>query len=557
MTAFSYSRIVKSLLFFLMIGMILVARLFYLQFFESSRLALNGLYGRIQEVSVEVGRGGILDRNGLALTNTTQYFAIVVFPSQVANVSAVAAKLAGENCGKASAIAAQIKTGMRPFKIRTGVDAATAERINRERIPGVVAIAEKVRYDHNSVATHVVGYVNTADNKGVSGIEQTYENVLHGEQPLFLAALVDAGQQLIPGLGYKLLRLDGGMGLGKVMLTIDSRVQRVVERVMDQHMSKGAVVVLQPRTGEILAMASRPNFDANNVGAYLDQHSAPLMNRAISQYQPGSVFKLVVAAAALEEKIVRPDDIFYDKGYIDIDNLRFQGWDHDKGARGRISFSEALAYSSNPVFIEVGQKLGARRLLDYAKRLGFGQKTGLALSPESAGNLPMENSIYPGDLANLSIGQGLLEASPLQIACLVSTIVNDGIKVEPHIVERVTTSSGARAASNEQYRGMRVLSSGTAAAMRKMMTATTTIGTGREAYVDNGGSAGKTGTAETGRMGADGKGISHAWFAGYAPLDNPQVVVVVFVEDGMSGGDVAAPIFRDIVSQIYPLNNIE
>ena len=433
------------------------------------------------------------------------------------------------------------------------MDAITAQKINNRNIPGVVAVTERVRYGYRSWGAHVVGYINSADNRGVSGIEKTYDEILRGTQPVVLAAMVDAGQHIIPGLGYKRLRLDFGHEPSNVILTVDSRVQQEVEVVMDQSMKKGAVVVLRPSTGEVLAIASRPNFDANHLSDYLYKGTAPLLNRAVQSYQPGSVFKLAVASAALEEKIVKPEDEFDDPGYIDVNDQRFKGWDYDKGGLGHITLSEALAYSSNPVFIDTGLKLGAKRLISYARKFGFGEKTKLNFDGEEDGNLPSPENIYPGDLANLSIGQGALEATPIQIACLVATIVNDGISVDPYIVARLTNSDGKLVKSFSPSYGKRVISKDTAARMRKMMTEVTRIGTGQAAYVENGGSAGKTGTAETGRRDASGNNVDHAWFAGYAPLENPQVVVVVFVEDGMSGSDVAAPIFREIVKRILTI----
>jgi penicillin-binding protein 2 len=538
-----------AVLFTILCGL-LAGRLFYLHIVAGPRLALMSLSGRVQEVPVDVDRGEILDRGGVPLTNTAQHFSLAVFPTQIADERQAARELAELTGLDADRIALRIGRDKLPFKLKTDMDAMTARKVNARRIPGVMAVAEKMRYGYSSLAAHVVGYINAADNHGVSGIEGMYDDILRGSQPTYLVAVVDAGQQLIPGLGYKRVRLADNSGPSHVVLTIDSRVQKIVEKVMDQQIGKGAVVVLRPATGEILAMASRPAFDANNLGEYLGRETAPLLNRAVAAYQPGSVFKLAVAAAALEEQVVRPDDKFYDPGYIDINGLRFKGWDYDKGERGSLTFAEAMAYSSNPVLIQVGMKLGAAKLIDYAGRFGFGRKTGLAFDGEADGNLPAPDSVYPGDLANLSIGQGTLEATPLQIACMVATIVNDGIAVDPYIVSRLTATDGTVVKNFPASRGRRVLSRRTAGQMRQMMQAVTSFGTGQAAYVAGPGSAGKTGTAETGRSGPAGRSVNHAWFAGYAPLDNPQYVMVVFVEDGMSGGDVAAPIFREITARI-------
>lgn len=543
-------RIQRLMIIFLLVGIMLFFRLGYLQLAIGHKLAIESLEGRVQEVPVEVARGEIVDRNGVLLTNTAQRFSIAIFPSQINNVDHTAKVLAEITGQPESNIIAKIFRDERPFKLQTDIDVNTAKKINEKKLPGVVAVAEKVRYGYNPLAAHVTGYINSADNRGVSGIEGIYDEVLRGNSPEYAAAIVDAGQRIIPGLGYKRIKIDQGNGPSNVVLTLDIGIQRIVETVMDRHVSKGAVIVMRPSTGEILAMASRPNFDANKISEYLMQDSAPLLNRAVSAYQPGSVFKLVVAAAALENEIVRPKDMFFDPGYIDINNLRFKGWDFDRGGRGYITFTDAMAYSSNPVFIEVGLKLGAEKLINFAYKLGFGQHSKLNFDGEADGNIPSAEGIYPGELANLAIGQGSLEATPLQMASLVSTIVNDGIKVDPYIVSKITNADGVAVNGYRASRGARVLSRHTASELRTMMTAVTSYGTGQSAYVEKYGSAGKTGSAETGRINASGHGINHAWFAGYAPLDNPQYVVVVMVEEGMSGGDVAAPIFNEIVTSI-------
>ncbi len=555
--AFNVERIYKLMLFFGFLGFLLIIRLFFLQIIDGPMLTVQSLSGRVQEVPMEVARGEIVDRNGYPLTNTAEHFSVIVFPSQIRDVQATADKIASTLGIPPEQFTAKISKDQRAFKLKSDLDALTAQKINTLNLAGILVTTEKMRYGYNSLAAHITGYINLADNRGVSGIEAMFDNILRGNQPEYAAALVDATQQIIPGLGYKKMRLDNGAGPNNVVLTIDSRIQKIVESVLDKHTPKGAVVIMRPSTGEILAMASRPNFDANNLDQYLARDAAPLLNRAIAAYQPGSVFKLVVAAAALESHMVQPQDVFFDHGFIDINGIRFKGWDYDRGPRGKISFQDALAYSSNPVFIEVGQKLGAEKIVEYAKKLGFGHKTKLNFDGEADGNLPAVDNIYPGELANLSIGQGEFEATPVQMAALVSTIVNDGIKVEPYIISKLTSADGVVIKNYYPSRGTRVLSRQTALQMREMMASVTQYGTGQAAYVDGVGSAGKTGSAETGRKDPEGKGISHAWFAGYAPLQQPQFAVVVFIEDGMSGGDVAAPIFREIVTEILQNQNSE
>jgi len=547
------SRIYNIILLFFIIGTILMVRLFYLQIIENSSLVQKSLGMRMQEVSIEVPRGDILDRAGLSFTNTGQHATLLIFPEQIKNKEQASEKLAQVTSLPTEFFLREININERPFRCKIEINAALGSQINKLKLPGIIVVTEKVRYSHNSLAAHITGYINNADNEGVSGVEGMWDDVLRGSQPEYATALVDATQQIIPGLGYRRLRFEDGSDPSNVVLTLDRSIQNNVEKIMDHHNMNGAVVILRPATGEILAIASRPNFDPNHLADYLMQDTAPLLNRAISAYQPGSVFKLVTAVAALENGIVSPDDYFFDPGYIEVNNLRFKGWDYDKGGRGQLSFTEALAYSSNPIFIQVALQLGAENLISYAQKIGFGHKTSLNFREEATGRLPKADSIYPGELANLAIGQGEFEATPLQIASLIGTIANDGIKVEPYLVSKVLNSKGVVIKTYASSSGTRIISKKTAGQMQKMMAAVTTFGTGQTAYVEEGGSAGKTGSAETGRKNAQGQGINHAWFAGYGPLINPQYAIVVFVEDGMSGGDIAAPIFGEILSSIVAI----
>ena len=551
--AYSCMRVHRLVLFFLVISCLLILRLFYLQIIQGQQLALASLNIRVQGLQVDIARGEILDRNRLPLTNTAEQYSVIIFPGQIENTPSQIFRKLGtilNLTNEQNNIYHGIHDIEYPFRLAKNIDSDTARKINELEIPGVVAVAEKTRYGHGMLASHILGYINSADNKGVSGIEGMYDELLRGSQSEYVAALVDAEQQIIPGLGYKRLKLTASSRENYIVLTIDKKIQQKVEQIMDRTINKGAVIVMKPTTGEILAMASRPGFDPNQLSRYLEQSSAPLLNRAISAYHPGSVFKLVVAAAALENKTVKMDDVFWDPGYIDVNNVRFQGWDYNKAPIGRLTLTEAMAHSSNPVFIEVALKLGATKLINMAEKFGYGSKTDLGFWGESDGNLPAFDQLYPGDLANLAIGQGFCEATPLQVAQTIATIVNDGVKVEPHIVSLVITPDGDIVKRFQSKQGIQVISRQTAEKLRVMMAAVTQYGTGQAAYVEVFGSAGKTGSAETGRINMTGTSINHAWFAGFTPLNLPKYVIVVFVEEGMSGSNVAAPIFQEIASDI-------
>lgn len=545
--AFDMTRIEKLGVVFAILVALLFGRLVYLQGFIGKELAALGLLSRVHELKLESARGTVFDRNMQPLTNRTQQYRLTIFPSQFNDKKRTAELLAGVLPRYAETVTERIAEAIRPEQIARSLTKAEAEAVESLALSGVIIDRETERY--GPFASHVIGYANQADNHGISGIEAAYDNALKFGESSYLAALLDAKAALIPGLSYKKIRLPAAKEPKAVVLTIDAAIQKTAEDVFDRYADKGAVVVMDPSSGDVLAMVSRPNFNAENLARYLNQKDSPLLNRAINAYQPGSVFKMAVAAAALEKHLVTPEETFLDQGYIDVDGTVFRGWDYKRGAH-TINFTEAMAYSSNPVFIEVGLRVGMKELVRFAQTLGFGAKSGLPLQEEKPGHLPDAENIYRGENANLSIGQGECEATPLQIAGLVAAVVNQGVQMKPVLVDRVIDEDGSVLQKREAAEGKRVFSKRTAAAIREMMTAVNRYGTGQAAYVEHGGSAGKTGSAETGRVGRDGKGISHAWYAGYAPLKDPGYVVVVFVEDGMSGGDVAAPIFREIVERM-------
>lgn len=544
--AFRHSRIHKVGIVLTVLMVLLLGRLVYLQGVMGKQLAALGLLSRVHELKLETVRGPILDRNLKPLTSRNQHYAITIFPGQFKNRAEIIQRLTDDLPEHATVIAEHIAKAIRPAKILSGLTEAEAQSVNALQLGGVVVDQETDRY--GEFASHVIGYANRADNRGNSGIEGAFDEALKIGEEQYLAALLDARAELIPGLRYKKIQIPASVEPESVVLTIDASVQKVAEEVFDRYAHKGAIVIMQPRTGDVLAMVSRPNFNAEHLSMYLNHADSPLLNRAITAYQPGSVFKLAVAAAALEKRLVKPEEKFLDKGYIDIDGTIFHGWDYKRGER-TINFMQAMAYSSNPVFIEIGLRIGMKDLVNFAKKLGFEQKTGLGLDEELPGHLPDEENIYRGETANLSIGQGECEATPLQIASMVSAIVNDGVLVKPVLVDRTLNASGDIVQKRVPSKEARVFSQQTAKTIREMMVAVNEYGTGQAAYVENGGSAGKTGSAETGRVGRDGKGINHAWYAGFAPVKNPAYVVVVFVEDGMSGSDVAAPIFREILTK--------
>lgn len=544
--AFIYERIKAVWIGCGILLLLLAGRLLYLQLIAADSLAARGLAGRIQGLEIGAMRGEIYDRNFKPLTNVSKRLTVTFFPGQCKDPKQVAALLSAYGHAAKEDVEKMIAAAKRPIKILDGITAKAAEEIKAMQLSGVVVSETAERYGF--FASHLIGYANRSDNRGASGLEAEYDDVLRGPGQEYLAAALDAQANLIPGLSYRKLSL-GFKRKESLVLTIDKTIQEKAERVFDAYASQGAVVIMEPYSGHVLAMVSRPNFNAEDLAASLSDQRAPLINRAITAYQPGSVMKLAVAAAALEKGKVRAEEHFLDKGYIDVGGTVFNGWDLKAGVTER-TFHDAIVYSSNPVLIETGLRIGMKDLVEFLEKLGFGAASSLNFYGEARGNLPDKENFYLGELANLSIGQGECESTPLQIAQMVATIVNDGVKVNPLLVQAVVDEERRVTKKYQPVLGERVFSARNASLIRKMMEDVTARGTGQAAFVSRGGSAGKTGSAETGRVDKEGKSINHAWFAGYAPLKKPRYVVVVFVENGMSGGDVAAPIFKKIVEAL-------
>lgn len=443
-----------------------------------------------------------------------------------------------------------LKTCRQRLAVETGTGWSRGDFYDREGLPltnrlegGAHGRPSSDRYGERPLAVHLLGYVNPGDGRGASGLEEACDDLLAQGPGRAVATVVDGHQRPIPGLGVRVVRPPSDAP-GNVRLTIHRGLQAKVDEIADRTLPKGAIVVMSPWTGEILALASRPAFDPNHPAAGLGAAGAPFINRALAAYQPGSVFKLVVLAAALEEDPEAFWQIYRDPGRLELGMLRFScpGQGH-----GEVTLADALAFSCNTTFIRLGLALGAKKLVRMAERLGFGLPVLQDLSGEHPGELPPAYGQTPGDVANASIGQGGVLATPVQIARLVSAIANGGFLVTGRVMLGMEDSGGRFQPFGESHAPVRVLSQETARRMRDMMAGVVRYGTGRAAAIPAG-AGGKTGTAQTGRSDERGRRLNHAWFAGFAPLKRPACVAVVFAEEGGSGAQVAAPIFNQVMA---------
>ena len=473
-------------------------------------------------------RGDIFDRNGEKLVGQSGSWKLLVFP-ELLDTETIAEFRDDDDFVEA------LRSG-RPVVLERGGEIRKGSGIFPFRVP--------VRYGEKS-AVHLIGYQN--GGAGVSGLEKAYDGLLSSGAHATVTYSVDGTGRLLSGEKVT-LSLPPEEEKPSLVLTLDKRIQSAVETVLKEQVPVGAAVVLDVSDGDILAAASVPDFDPENLAAALKAENAPFLNRAFSAYAVGSTWKLVVAAAALENGY--PKSRVYDcKSAVEVDGITYHC--HWAYGHGEIDMASALRVSCNPYFIDLAEEMGGEPILQMAKSLGFGMPS--ALGPDwnsAAGSLPTKAALSSRTvLASFAFGQGTLLATPLQMASLAAAIANGGYAVTPRLVLKATDGEG-NVTEAPRYAPCRVMSEKTAAALREMMVAVVESGSGEKAKPKTGSAGGKTASAQSGQFREDGSEVIHAWFIGFYPAEEPRYAVAVLAEGMDSGGDYAAPVFRAICDKI-------
>ncbi|MBM7854044.1 penicillin-binding protein 2 [Desulfohalotomaculum tongense] len=557
-------RMVLTFYLLLILFIPIIARLADVQLARGPEYARRALEQRSMKVVLEdIPRGDILDRNLKSLTGSGLQQKIVIFPSLMDDPQRVAESLAGILGEDTQKLIEQFARGSGTLPYPLGME--QIRLIKEANWRGVLVLPVRQRYYNQPLASHLIGHLGSISSPGKleelsaastkcyhlndligqMGLEKYYEQQLKATRPERLVrAFADAAGTLLAGMGIKLETSAADPGRQHVVTTIDYRIQRVVERVMDKYVRCGAVVVMDVHTGDIVAMASRPNFHPARVSSQLETASPEtFVDHCTALYQPGSIFKVIVAAAALEEGIVTEDTTFTCRGK---NSKLVKCWYHP--GHGTITFAEAFAQSCNPVFAQVGLQLGAGKIIDYARKFGLDNQTVIGYPVPEDKRQDLNLIAAPYNLVNSSIGQGPVLATPIQITAMMNTIINDGMYIPPRLVRELRKSDGTivqRFAPGDSYK---VISGATASQLREMLLLVVQKGGGRKALVQNYGSAGKTGSAEV-----EGQERVNAWFSGYAPVPNPRYVATVLVEQGISGSESAAPVFREIMEETLTL----
>lgn len=499
-------------------------------------------------VDVEPRRGTIYDRNGTELAMSIDVDSVFAVPSEIPDQESTAQILSGVLHVDAEELLSHMRSQKNFAWMQRRVDAETSERVRELNLRGIYFRKEPKRfYPKRGLAAQVIGYVGT-DDEGLGGLELVYDDDLRGI-PGKETISVDARRKWY---GRVERQPDPGQNL---VLTVDGTIQYIVEKELEQAMQDtkavaGTVVVQNPRTGEILALANRPTFNPNLFGSVPKE---ALKNRAVSDvYEPGSVFKTVTYSAAIEQGVVKPEDMVdCQGGSITVFGMTI----HDAHKMGAMTIAEAYAHSSDVAAIKTGMKLGDVRFDEYIRAFGFGAQTGIELPGESRGLKKPVNRWSKVSIASMSMGQEI-GVTAVQVVSMVSTIANDGVYTPPRIVAgELPPKAGPKPVMFHPAQQRRVMSTMTAVQMKKMMEAVVLDGTARRAILDGYTVAGKTGTAQKvdPATGAYSKTKYVASFVGFAPVNNPAVTIAVILDSAQGlhqGGQVSAPVFKRIGEQV-------
>ena len=545
-----------------LIFLIIIIRIFYIQVisYDDLKELANNLWSR--NLPITADRGKIVDRNGKVLADNITTTSLVVVPNQIEDKEKVAKDISEILNVSYDDILAHLnkKTSIErihPEGRRLSYE--IADKINSLNYDGVYLLKESKRYyPYGSLLSHVLGYVGI-DNQGLSGIEAYYDDYLTGADGSIKYFSDGKGQRLDRSSVYE--ASVAGMTLA---LTIDLDVQLAIERELDNVMmqynpEQALIVVADPKTGEILGMSSRPNFDSNNYGAYdleTINRNLPIFNT----YEPGSTFKVITLASSIEEKVVNLfEDRYYDGGSIRVEGAKIKCW--KAGGHGSESFLDVVKNSCNPGFVVLGQRLGKERLMNYVKKFGFGEETGIDLYGEENGILFDVDKMGPVETATTAFGQGV-SVTPLQQVMGVSAAINGGNLYTPYIVKSIASSE-----TNQTIKTFapklkrRVISEETSSLVRYALESVVAQGTGRNAYINKYRVGGKTGTAQKVKDGAYLDNNYIVSFIGFMPANDPEVIVYVAIDNPKGvvqyGGTVAAPIAKNVLNSCIDILDIK
>ncbi|WP_394922328.1 peptidoglycan D,D-transpeptidase FtsI family protein [uncultured Robinsoniella sp.] len=541
----------------------LVGRLVYLMIFKSDYYAQKAEELHERERDIKAARGEILDATGTALATNKTVCTISVIHSQIKEPDKVIAMLVKELGLSEAEVQKRVEKRSSIERVKTNVEKEVGDKIREYNLAGVKVDEDFKRYyPFGSLASKVLGFTGS-DNQGIIGLEVKYEDILKGS-PGKILTMTDARGVELPEAGESRLEPINGNDL---YISLDNNIQQYVEqaakKVMEQ---KGAdsvsILLMRPSNGEILAMVNVPEFDLNSpftLNVDSSQMTEKEKQDALNQmwrngcindtYEPGSTFKIITAAAGLEEGVVSLTDQFSCPGYKIVEDRRIRC--HKVAGHGGETFVQGVMNSCNPVFIEVGLRLGVDNYFKYFNQFGLNNKTGIDLPGEAATIMHKKENVGQVELATISFGQSF-QITPMQLATTASSIINGGRRVTPHFGVSVKDKDGALIKKLQYPLGDRILSEDTSATMRYVLEQVVDSGSGKNAYIAGYHIGGKTATSETLPRSAN-KYISS--FLGFAPANDPQILGLCVIHNPQGvyyGGTIAAPVIKEIFANILP-----
>jgi cell division protein FtsI (penicillin-binding protein 3) len=529
---------------------VILFRLVNLQLLQAAELTARADRQHQKTVTLEGARGTVTDRHGKVLAMNVEVPSIFGVPTSLDSPASAARSLSSVLHVRREEIEKKLRQDRHFVWLARKVEPEQGHRLEQLSIDGIGMVMEGRRfYPKGPLLSHVLGFVGM-EGVGLEGLERRYESQLHGEKRLTILQRDALGRTVFP----KGLREQSPSAGQALTLTIDEVIQYIAEKELDEavdraHSKSGTIIVMEPQTGAILAMAVSPRFDPNAVTSLTADR---WRNRALTDtYEPGSTMKLVVAAAALEEKVMMPGSLLYgENGRMTIANTTI----HDHEKLGWMTFAEMIQKSSNIGAAKTGMLLGEQRLYRYLQAFGFGQRTEIDLPGEVAGLLKPPRDWGRRSLASISMGQEV-GVTPLQMLSAVSAIANDGVFMKPFIVSEVRDHKGQIVKEVLPQVKRRVVSPTTARTLATMMEGVVTSGTGTKAAIPGFRVAGKTGTAQKvdPRTGAYSNALSVGSFVGFVPADAPRVAMIIVIDEPQGeawGGVVAAPVFRRVGEQV-------
>ena len=553
---------------------LLTGRLAYLMIFKSEYYSARAKALHERERPIKAKRGSIYDINGVELATNKPVCTISVIHSQITDPEKVIAVLSEHLGLSEEAVRKKVEKVSAIERIKSNVDKEIADKIREYKLDGVMVDEDYKRYyPYGNLASKVIGFTGS-DNQGVIGLEVKYEDYLKGIDGTILTLTTAYGIE-IPNAAEDRIEPQPGNDL---YISLDINIQKYAEQAAYKVMeAKGAknvkLIVMDPRDGKIYAMVNAPEFDLNDPYTLINEIAKDYIGETLSNekllellngmwrnasisdtYEPGSAFKIITATAALEENEVRLEDRFFCPGFKIVEDRIIRC--HKAGGHGSQNFVEGIMNSCNPVFMEIGARVGAERMYEYFKRLGLFDRTGIDLPGEANSIMHNIDNIGAVELATMSFGQSF-QITPLQLLVAVSAVINGGTLVTPHFGLQVKAPDGRVIKTFEYETKENVISKETSDTMKKLLEAVVSDGTGKRAYLPGFRIGGKTATSEK-LPRRSGKYISS--FIGFAPADDPQVIAIVLIDEPVGiyyGGTIAAPVISELFDNIIPYLGIE